>query len=108
MKRSANIWILLSLLLLAACSTKPAKPTAPEVILLEPPQAVRLTCPAPVLVPSQTNRDLIDNSLSRQTAYDTCNIYHTCLLDWLAAAAKVHAKKGTEVPMPLTCGQLIK
>jgi hypothetical protein len=59
-------------------------------------------------VPSKTNGDIITNSLNRQSAYDQCNIYHQCLIDWHAAAKKVAESKGKAVPDPSSCGQLIK
>lgn len=62
----------------------------------------------PHLVASLTNGDLIANSLERQSAYDACNIRHACLLDWHKAAAETAKSKGKAVPLPDSCGQLIK
>lgn len=107
MKLFANTLMLLCLLLLGACSTKRAL-TKTDVLYLQPNEGLLLLCPPPQLVPSSTNGDIINNSLARQTAYDQCNILHTCLVDWHAAAKKVVDAKGKAVPMPASCGNLIK
>ena len=107
MKLFGNTLLLLSLLLLGACSTDRAL-LKTEVVYLQPSAGLLLQCQPPELVPSRTNGDIVTNSLNRQTAYDYCNILHQCLLDWHAAAKKVTEAKGKAVPMPTSCGQLIR
>lgn len=107
MKQFVNISILLCLLLLGACSTERAL-TRTETVYLQPSAGLLLQCPAPKLVPSRTNGDIVTNSLMRQSAWDQCNIYHQCLLDWHEAAKKVAESKGKSVTMPASCGSLIR
>ena len=107
MKRFACISTLLSLLLLAACSTDRAL-TRTEAVYLRPSAGLLVECSPPELVPSKTNGDIIANSINRQGAFDECNIRHQCLLDWHEAAKKVAESKGKAVPEPASCGQLIK
>ena len=102
MNLSVSTFTLLCLSLLVACSTTPA-PIRTEVQYLKPSSGLLQRCPSPQLVPSKTNQDIISNSLARQSAWDTCNIYHLCLLDW-HAAAEIAAEKG-EPMREFTCGE---
>lgn len=107
MKLSRSILILLCLSLLGACSTKRAL-IKTDVLHLKPNDGLLVSCPPPKLRPSKTNADIVANSLERQTAYETCNIYHQCLIDWHKAAEETVKAKGKTVAVPSTCGSLIQ
>ena len=96
MKLFASTLILLFLLLLSACSTRPVLKTS-QVIYLQPSAGLLTPCSPPSLRPSETNRDLVDNSLARQSAFDACNIRMTCLIEW-HEAAPIAAAEGKAVP----------
>ena len=106
MKRFVSISILPCLLLLAACSTNHVVKES-ETLLLQPSAGLRTECTPPVLVPSRTNGDIINNSLNRQLAFDECNARHQCLLDWHTEAEKVAKAKGDAVPTPASCGKYL-
>lgn len=89
MSKCARISMMFPLLLLAACSTKPAtiKFTETEIRVQGPSAGLLAPCPAPVLVPSKTNGDIVTNSIMRQGAWTECALRHCGLIEWYAAAA---------------------
>ena len=90
MSKCANISMLFPLLLLAACSTKPATIRFEQTeIRVKGPQAALLQpCDPPVLVPSTTNGDIVTNSIMRQGAYNACALRVCGLIEWWAEASE--------------------
>jgi len=74
---------LLCCLLAAACSMTPAKPVIrAEVVKVKPPANLLVRCQTPLIVPSETVKDLARNSLARQSAFEACAIKIECIAAW--------------------------
>lgn len=82
-------------LLAAACSTTPAPPVPVQAV---PSPALLLPCVAPSLVPSETVRDVVNNSNARQLAFDACNAQHEGLLEWHRSMTGAAPQPGDTMP----------
>lgn len=95
MRQSASIFTAMCLTLLVACSTNRAAQTPPvKTVVLDPPAPLLVLCAGPVLVPSKTNGDIINNSLARQQAFEMCDARQSCLVRWYIEAKKLVDQKG--------------
>lgn len=82
MRLSALYWLPFCLLV-GACSMTPVAPVIKtEVVKVKPPANLLTRCQTPLIVPSETVKDLARNSLARQAAFEACAIKVECIAQW--------------------------